>query len=71
MNYDVWMEGYATNGERSSASYIGTYDTNSFVSACRKAVDAHGYWSKYDPVRNTIWGCRLFDNMASASRTFS
>ncbi len=61
MKYDIWVEGFATNGNRSEAKLIASnVEASSFKDACALA----GY-----PDLN-IRGCRLYDNERDARKTF-
>lgn len=70
MNYEVWMEGYRDNGGGAGASFMGTYEAEDFLSACKMAVKKHGDQKLYNPERNTIWGCHLYDNELDARKYF-
>lgn len=71
MLYEVWSEGYAATGERAPAIYLGKYEADSFLEACMKAMKAKGWsLSSYNPVSNTYWGCRFFDNEIKARKSF-
>ena len=71
------MEGYVTNGEVSSARYVGTGTGENFMMAAKDAcINAFGEdeTKKYFTIRNGVpsyWGCRLYDNMTDAQRLFS
>lgn len=70
--FDVWEEGYITNGMRGTARLLGTYEARSFQEACDLAGaenDRKGGY-KYDPKTRSIWGCRLFNNEAAAREYF-
>lgn len=69
-NYDVWMEGFAMNGTRATAGFLGTYNADSFLEACKMAWNDHREYGNYDEEKNTIYGCRLFDNEAEARKDF-
>jgi hypothetical protein len=65
--FNIWSEGFQTNGESDTASYHGQMEADTFKEACQimfKEIDS------YDPKRNTLWGCRLFDNERDARRSF-
>ena len=74
--YAVWMEGYATNGERAGAEYVGSVIACNFQQAALLACKEK-YGEKqtmtYFSVRGGVpcfWGCRMFDNQADAMRAF-
>ena len=58
------MEGKAT------AEFLGEYEADTFLEACKKAVCARGYDKSYNVERNTVWGCHLYDNEIDARRSF-
>lgn len=61
------MEGLEMNGARCGARFIGTFEAETFAQACRKAFKEDSF---YDPMRNSYFGCRLYDNEADARKTF-
>jgi hypothetical protein len=84
--YDIWMEGYAATGESSKASYLGKSKGRNFQDACmryalkselehRQKMDNEnqyfdtGRWD-YDPRRNSIWACRLYETEDEARESF-
>lgn len=71
MKYEIWNEGYADNGGRGEAQYLGTYESDSFQSACKKAlIDKKWNMEYYDEKHNTYWGCRFFNNAGDARMSF-
>ena len=68
--YNIWMEGFRIMGERAEAEFLGAYEGESFLDACKKAADDHPGYGGYNPEHNTIWGCRLFDNEKDARKSF-
>ena len=73
--YDLWMEGYAATGTSSDASFIGTFEANSFLEACDKWASTLTDEQRrlyYEPYlgRPAYWGCRIFDNEIEARRSF-
>lgn len=60
--FQVWMEGFKTNGYETKHELLGTYRANTFIEACRLAVADHDLWEDYNRANNTVYGCRLFDN---------
>jgi hypothetical protein len=65
--WDVWMEGYATNGERAKAELLGSVEADSFHEACVK-IAGKQFPSNYDSIRNCVWGCRLFPTGEEAAK---
>jgi hypothetical protein len=77
MKYEVWAEGYRTNGESSGASLLGVYEGEDFDSAViRCMMDPKFKHEQCYFVYNLgvgyhrYWGCRLFDNEADARASF-
>lgn len=70
-DFQVWNEGYAATGESGKAQYLGTYPAETFKEAVAKAIVAKN-WDKsyFNEDRLTYWGCRFFDNEASARASF-
>lgn len=69
--YEVWMEGYATNGEYDEAQYLGKHSAESFKEACENAVEELGWgMNYYNNQNNTFWGCKFFDNEIDARKSF-
>lgn len=61
--YDVWMESFPPNTGPNFVQYLGRYEAGTFSHACKQAIVARD-WSPqfYDPIDNTYWGCRFYDN---------
>lgn len=69
--YEVWMQGFQVMEGTEPAELLGIYKADSFLDACQMAVNDHpGYIEYYEPERNCIWGCKLFDNEEDARRAF-
>ena len=75
MKYEVWAEGYQTNGYSSGASLLGAYEGESFddaVLSCMmdpkftKNLFTYNSGNGY----HRYWGCRLFDNESDARVSF-
>ena len=70
---DLWMEGFRSTGDRSGATFCGTYEVTTPGEAIMQ-------WAKEEPSRladidllsnpATYWGCRFFDNEADARKSF-
>ena len=69
--FDIWMEGFCTNGSKGTASYEGTFEANTFEEACEKWADTLSDRSlfKSSPHPN-FWGCALYDNEQDARKSF-
>lgn len=68
--YSIWMEGYRATGEQASCSYCGKFRGENFEHACREWAKQVREPKFYDPIKNTYWGCRLFDNQSDAAKSF-
>lgn len=69
--FNIWMEGYQALGNNATASYLGTYSGKDFRDACIKWASSNSERGQlYDRIRNTYWGCRLFDNEIDAKAKF-
>ena len=70
---DLWCEGFATNGERAPAAYLGTFATDSIDEAVEQWVERarpeDDLVAKQDGIWR-YWGCRIFDNEADARKAF-
>lgn len=67
--YEIWAEGYQTNGEHGTASLLNRVVAANFLDACRKKYHWDSYYSERDGIPY-YWGCRLFDNEADARKAF-
>ena len=67
MKFKIWMEGYECTGNRSTASFKGEYEAETFKDACDLAFKDDKY---YDGKKLSYWGCRLYDNEIDARKTF-
>jgi hypothetical protein len=65
--YTIWSEGYSTTGSSGTALSHGFSAGETFEDAC---IDKFADNEYYNQERNTLWGCRLFDNQRDARRTF-
>lgn len=69
--YNVWIEGFATNGQQGEAQYLGNYTADTFKQACKKALIKKGYsMNHYNEERNSYWGCKIYDNGTDATKSF-
>ena len=70
--FEVWAEGYSTNGDSGIHRLMGTEDAETFQEACDIVFsnsDESEYWREcYNAERLTHWGCRLFDNATEARK---
>ena len=71
MKYEIWSEGYRCTGNSSGAIFLGTFEAESFKTACDLLAENDKEFGRlYDSERMTFWGCRLFDNEADARELF-
>ena len=74
--YNVYIEGYADNGGKCGARYLGEYVGKDFVDAAKKAcVNNFGEQDtkrcfKTQNGKPTFWGCGLYDNYDDAAKYF-
>jgi hypothetical protein len=76
--FEIWVEGFQTNGESSKASLLATMKAKSFEEAILiYAINDKAFYSnlEYYPNSNKssdyrYWGCRLFDNESDARKAF-
>jgi hypothetical protein len=64
-NWKVYSEGFSCTGEFCPAAYEGAAQAETFKEACQIVL---GKKASYDPIRNTLWAMRLFDNATDAER---
>lgn len=67
--FDIWVEGYITNGSRGGASFIGSIEADSFREAVLEWYRIHAT-NYFDPERLTHYGCRHFETEREASLSF-
>ena len=65
--WEIWSEGYRTTGEVGGAIYHGSVNAKTFQRACDKKFTKQ---RTYNPLKLTLWGCRLFNNQLDAIRSF-
>jgi len=65
--FEVWIEGFAATGEGAPASLKGKVLAKTFREACCRVFKNDNLFNAEDL---TYWGCRLFDNEASARKSF-
>lgn len=71
--YHVYSEGYAATGERGGATSHGIHWGHTFADAIARWKAEGGTDAQYlsnAGGRWTYWGCKLFDNLADAQRSF-
>lgn len=72
--YDIYMEGFHAQGNAPArADYVGFANGETFTEACATYYRTQGTEEDkrfYDVERNTYYGCRLFETMTEAQRSF-
>lgn len=69
--FEIWTEGFVTNGERGSAMKYGEWRGSNFQDACNGFAKNHPEFAKYYRKEDmTWWGCRIFDNQLDAIKSF-
>jgi hypothetical protein len=73
--FNIWMEGYQCNGDRSDASFLGTYEGKTFNEACDNWAKSNpnrleDYKPGTDSKRPSYWACGMYDNEADARKSF-
>ena len=69
--YDIWSEGFRTNGEVSGAFFIGTSLGSNFKEACDNlAIRDTNFKRYYSSDDLTYWGCKLFNNESDTRVNF-
>lgn len=70
MEYDIYEEWYICLGGEAKARYVGTYKGNSFEEACQNYVIDKNLGKLYNKKNNTVYGCRLYQTLEEAAKTF-
>ena len=69
--FDIYIEGFHAQGNWSGAEYVGFAKGETFAEACSNFYRTQtAEFSLYNADRNSFWGCRLFENLEEAQRTF-
>lgn len=71
-SWSIWSEGYAATGESGSAACHGVFWAETFEGAVEKWMGTLDQHSKdcVDIINLTFWGCRLFDNLDDARKSY-
>ena len=70
---NIYSEGYACTGESSGAMWHAAVEANSFREAVLKHAEENPKFKQYlssHKKQYTYWGCRLFDNLEDAQKSF-
>lgn len=69
--FQIWSEGFETNGNSAQACFHGEGKGETFREACENFADMHPEFAKYfNPHHMAYWGCALFDNEEDARKSF-
>lgn len=71
-SFDLWMTGFAIQGNSSDARFLGTFEADSFIDACDKWAETlregdKQYYSKKEN-KAWFWGCAIYDNETDAKK---
>lgn len=73
--FDIYEEGFRTNGESAYAHYLGVGYGESFIEACKEFIARTKYGKIY--IDDTTgeeyacdWGCRWFPTLEEAQKNF-
>jgi hypothetical protein len=67
MKFEIWREGYATNGQRSGEALMRTVEADTFQEACIKAFEGDDYF-RFIGGKPCHWGCELFPTQEEAHK---
>ena len=69
--YDIWSEGFRTNGEASGAFFIGTSLGSNFKEACDNLAIKDANFKRYYSGNDlTYWGWKRCENEVDARAKF-
>ncbi len=75
MKFKIYMEGFATLGERGRAYFLGTSKGDTFIEACKNYIKTTGQGCiRVDENGNeyaSYWGCRWFPTLEEARESCS
>ncbi len=70
MNFNIYMEGFVTNGESGKAIFLATSEGDTFIEACKNYIKKTGHGEiRVDKNGNeyaSYWGCRWFPTLEEA-----
>ncbi len=75
-SFEIWSEGFLMSGMEgvpAKAQLLGVVEADTFRAACIKLCstikfqELHG---NFDPIRLTVWACKLYDNEHAARKLF-
>lgn len=72
MKFNIYEEGFDTNGEHGKAIFLATAEGNTFIEACENFIKETGCGEiRIDRDGNKYaceWGCRWFPTLAEAQK---
>lgn len=75
MKFDIYMEGFATNGESAKAIFLAASEGDTFIEACKNYIKETGHGCiRVDKNGNQYasdWGCRWFPTLEEAQEFYS
>ena len=67
----IWCEGFQATGQSAGAMLLGYGKGKNLKEACFDLAEKDREFKYYfDEERMTYWGCRLFDNVDDARKSF-
>ena len=71
---DLWVEGFAVQGNQGTAQFLGTYEASNITEAVMQFMDENPDTEvelhRFGDHEHAIWGCRIFDNEKDARRSY-
>jgi hypothetical protein len=68
--FKIYSEGYVITGNRQGAYYVGESQGESFQEACENYYSNRTEGHDYDKKTNSLWGCKLFETLEEAKKSF-
>lgn len=68
--FEVWSEGYRTNGNSGGPMFHGSFEAESFQAACDMCFSGRAGPGLYHREAMTYWGCKLFESEKDARAGF-
>ena len=74
MKFNIYQEGFETNGEHAKAIFLDTAKGDTFIKACKNYIKKTGYGEiSVDENGDEYpheWGCRWFPTLAEAQKNY-
>jgi hypothetical protein len=69
--YKIYMEGFVATGQSAKAQLLATVEGETFTDACDRMGRLPKYKRDYKQGNPpTYWGCKLYDNIEDARKSF-